>query len=46
MKKGIPFIKTNAIQYNVKTTKTANLGCSSCGQMAVLIVSAKNNSLF
>ncbi len=37
----IPFIKTNAIQYNVETTKTANLSCSSSGQMAVLIESAK-----
>jgi acetyl esterase/lipase len=46
VKKAIQFIKTNAKEFNVDTTKIAILGCSSGGQMAALIGSTNNNSLF
>lgn len=46
VKKAIQFIKTNAVQFNVDTTKIAILGCSSGGQMAALIGSTNNNSIF
>ncbi|MGQ7947010.1 alpha/beta hydrolase fold domain-containing protein [Flavobacterium sp. WC2509] len=46
VKKAIQFIKTNAKKFNVDTTKIAILGYSSGGQMAALIGSTNNNSLF
>ena len=46
VKKAIQFIKSNAKQFNIDTTKIAILGCSSGGQMAALIGSTNNNSLF
>jgi len=46
IKKAILFIKINAKQFNVDTTKIAILGCSSGGQMAALIGSTNNNSQF
>lgn len=46
VKKAIQFIKTNTKEFNIDTTKIAILGCSSGGQMAALIGSTNNNSLF
>jgi acetyl esterase/lipase len=45
-KKAIRYIKFNAKRFNVDTTKIAILGCSSGGQMAALIGTTNNNSLF
>ncbi|PKB15455.1 alpha/beta hydrolase [Flavobacterium sp. 5] len=46
VKKAIQFIKINAKQFNVDTSKIAILGCSSGGQMAALIGSTNNDSHF
>jgi acetyl esterase/lipase len=46
IKKAIRYIKSNANRFNVDTTKIAILGCSSGGQMAALIGTTNNNSLF
>jgi acetyl esterase/lipase len=46
VKKAIRYIKINANKFNVDTTKIAVLGCSSGGQMAALIGTTNNNSLF
>lgn len=46
VKKAVQFIKKNAKNFNVDTTKIAILGCSSGGQMAALIGATNNNSLF
>jgi acetyl esterase/lipase len=46
VKKAIQFIKINAKKFNADTTKIAILGCSSGGQMAALIGSTNNNSIF
>jgi acetyl esterase/lipase len=46
VKKAIQFIKINAKQFNVDTTKIAILGCSSGGQMAALIGTTNNNRNF
>jgi acetyl esterase/lipase len=46
VKKAIRHIKINANRFNVDTTKVAILGCSSGGQMAALIGTTNNNSLF
>jgi len=46
VKKAIQYIKINANKFNVDTTKIAVLGCSSGGQMAALIGTTNNNSLF
>lgn len=45
-KKAIQFIKINAKKFNADTSKIAILGCSSGGQMAALIGSTNNNSIF
>lgn len=46
VKKAIRYIKINANRFNVDATKIAVLGCSSGGQMAALIGTTNNNSLF
>src|SRR6478609_388476 len=46
VKNAIRYIKVNATQFNVDTHKIAVLGCSSGGQMATLIGTTNNNSLF
>jgi acetyl esterase/lipase len=46
VKKAIRYIKINANRFNVDSTKIAILGCSSGGQMAALIGTTNNNSLF
>jgi acetyl esterase/lipase len=46
VKNAIQYIKINANKFNVDTTKIAVLGCSSGGQMAALIGTTNNNSLF
>lgn len=46
VKNAIRYIKKNASQFNADTTKVAILGCSSGGQMAALIGTTNNNSLF
>jgi acetyl esterase/lipase len=46
VKKAIRYIKINASRFHVDTTKIAILGCSSGGQMAALIGTTNNNSLF
>jgi acetyl esterase/lipase len=46
VKKAIRYIKNNAVQFHVDTTKIAILGCSSGGQMAALIGTTNNDSRF
>jgi acetyl esterase/lipase len=46
VKKAIRYIKINAIQFHVDTSKIAILGCSSGGQMAALIGTTNNNIRF
>ncbi|WP_338839941.1 alpha/beta hydrolase [Flavobacterium ginsenosidimutans] len=46
VKNAIKFIKDNVIKFNVDPNKIAVLGCSSGGQMASLIGTTNNNSLF
>ncbi|MCV2484577.1 alpha/beta hydrolase [Flavobacterium sp. SH_e] len=46
VKNAIKFIKDNAAKFNVDVNKIAVLGCSSGGQMATLIGTTNNNSLF
>jgi len=46
IKNAIQFIKANANEFNIETAKVAVLGCSSGGQMAVLIGTTNNNKLF
>jgi acetyl esterase/lipase len=46
VKNAIKFIKDNAAKFNVDPNKIAVLGCSSGGQMAALIGTTNNNSLF
>jgi acetyl esterase/lipase len=46
VKKAIRYIKTNSNKLHVDTNKIAILGCSSGGQMAALIGTTNNNSLF
>jgi acetyl esterase/lipase len=46
VKKAIRYIKTNAAQFHADPSKIAVLGCSSGGQMAALIGTTNNNSLF
>lgn len=46
VKNAIKFIKDNASKFNVDPNKIAVLGCSSGGQMASLIGTTNDNSLF
>lgn len=46
VKNAIKFIKDNAAKFNVDPNKIAVLGCSSGGQMAALIGTTNNYSLF
>lgn len=46
VKSAIAYIKSNATQFNVDTTKIAVLGCSSGGQMAALIGATNGNPAF
>ena len=46
VKKAIRYIKTNAAKFHADPNKIAILGCSSGGQMAALIGTTNNNSLF
>ncbi|MBB4802318.1 pectinesterase [Flavobacterium nitrogenifigens] len=46
VKNAIKFIKDNASKFNVNVNKIAVLGCSSGGQMAALIGTTNNNSIF
>lgn len=46
VKNAIQFIKENAIEFNVDTTKVVILGCSSGGQMAALIGTTNGNPDF
>jgi acetyl esterase/lipase len=46
VKKAIKYIKINASQFHADPAKIAVLGCSSGGQMAALIGTTNNNSLF
>ena len=46
VKNAIQFIKDNAVQFKIDTSKVAILGCSSGGQMAALVGATNNNSKF
>ncbi|MBN2236923.1 MAG: alpha/beta hydrolase [Bacteroidales bacterium] len=46
VKNAIQFIKENANEFNVDTSKVAVLGCSSGGQMAALIGATNQNPAF
>lgn len=46
IKNAIQFIKTNANEFNINTSKVAILGCSSGGQMAALVGSTNHNKSF
>ncbi len=46
VKNAIQYIKANAKEFNVDTTKVAILGCSSGGQMAALIGTTNSNPNF
>lgn len=46
VKNAIKFIKDNAVKFNVDPNKIAVLGCSSGGQMAALIGTTNNDTLF
>ncbi|MEX1381761.1 alpha/beta hydrolase fold domain-containing protein [Lutibacter sp.] len=46
IKRAIQFIKANASEFYIDTKKVAVLGCSSGGQMAALIGTTNNNSVF
>lgn len=46
VKNAIKFIKDNASKFNIDPNKIAVLGCSSGGQMAALIGTTNNNSVF
>ncbi len=46
VKNAIKFIKDNAAKFNIDPNKITILGCSSGGQMAALIGTTNNNSIF